>query len=810
MPIDIGKIGEVGGPTQEKIDSTAQTFIELLEAGGILNLDSNNALMVATRQSIDAIFSSITPYAKGAAGDWNGTTGTDDTIAIQAAFDEPNRDVYIPAGKRYRCTSTIILSIPKRIWGGGELVFTAGVFSAAGIQVTANDVTISDIILTNGSGVGSDAGNRQYGIEILANDSGVLGATIDSFQTGIAVRASGEFYNSRIIGCKIKNVWGVALEDRGDGIVVWGAQATIIGNIVSAKTGTDPRIGIHVERLADFRTTDAPHNDSLHTIGNNVIYGQFRRGIICEGCAHVAINANTVADSTWHAIGIVTGARAVVATGNTIIWTRKATDLQGDSWGPNRCPIIFYGDVRHCSAADNIIHVAPGGVAESYIRAVGTSFQNRPTDCVIRDNLCYCSALASFSVTSGTLGGGNQITTITIGATSLIAAPVAHTGSQSGTANAIATAITALAETSLYYALAIGSTVYIWAHRAGPLHNGQVLTVTPGGTATVGSVTNLSGGLVTNGFDVAGQAESILWEGNDVYGFSAKGWSGFGTKRPRVKGNLFDGIDVQATDGIQTSVATTFVDVRDNTIKNINGDGIEIANQSGAIIEGNLIENCVYGINLSGSTNSEATKNKFRGTFTARIRNATGTGNKVRDNEGQFIRQTFTFNPGPLVVGATENLDLAVPGLAFGDTVSVNLAYTLGGLELSWLILATDSLRITVKNPVPEPTRTLFTWNPALIAAGASVSTDITVTGAAFGDEVVASLAYALEGHILRAEVSAVDTVRVTLTNPTAGALPDLASSSSHAIYLRKWGSSIDRPNSSAHVLIVEKTGNLT
>lgn len=63
-------------------------------------------------------------------------------------------------------------------------------------------------------------------------------------------------------------------------------------------------------------------------------------------------------------------------------------------------------------------------------------------------------------------------------------------------------------------------------------------------------------------------------------------------------------------------------------------------------------------------------------------------------------------------------------------------------------------------------------WNPASIAAGGYESEDVTVPGAAIGDFVIAKLSTMLTNDMmLSAHVSATDTVRVVLFNPTVGAI---------------------------------------
>jgi hypothetical protein len=72
--------------------------------------------------------------------------------------------------------------------------------------------------------------------------------------------------------------------------------------------------------------------------------------------------------------------------------------------------------------------------------------------------------------------------------------------------------------------------------------------------------------------------------------------------------------------------------------------------------------------------------------------------------------------------------------------------------------------------------RASATWNPPSVADGANTSTTVTVTGAAVGNYARAAFSIAVPaGARLGAEVTAADTVTVTLFNNTGGAL-DLAS----------------------------------
>lgn len=68
-----------------------------------------------------------------------------------------------------------------------------------------------------------------------------------------------------------------------------------------------------------------------------------------------------------------------------------------------------------------------------------------------------------------------------------------------------------------------------------------------------------------------------------------------------------------------------------------------------------------------------------------------------------------------------------------------------------------------------------FTWDPPSLATGERTNTDVTVTGAAFGDFVVVCAPYSLQLMTVTASVSADDTITIRLLN-TTGSTINLAS----------------------------------
>lgn len=344
----------------------------------------------------------------GAVGD--GTT--DDTGAIQSVLTNSasGSTIFLPSGSAFRCTSGLTVPSGKRytITGSGELLFNStthltGSGRPTGLRILGSGTVLQGIRITNPNEIkgANTFGTSTYnqGIQVEANDIGIFGCTIDRWQQGITVEPNGEWANIRISGNHISNILGRGEgasdttsengEDGGDGIVVWGCQATITGNVVFAKAGADARIGIHTEELVTYEATPAVHSDAMVTISGNVIYGKFRRGIVSELVHQVAITGNTVADATWWAISFAGGdtpdeVDSGSITGNTILWTRLSTDNQGGAWNPPRAPIALYGGVKNAVVASNTIRVT--GTAPSAFVFNGTSSTRRSVDCTVTGN----------------------------------------------------------------------------------------------------------------------------------------------------------------------------------------------------------------------------------------------------------------------------------------------------------------------------------------------------------------------------------------------------------------------------------------
>lgn len=78
-------------------------------------------------------------------------------------------------------------------------------------------------------------------------------------------------------------------------------------------------------------------------------------------------------------------------------------------------------------------------------------------------------------------------------------------------------------------------------------------------------------------------------------------------------------------------------------------------------------------------------------------------------------------------------------------------------------------------------------WDPDAVADGTVTSTTVTVTGAKLGDFALASFSLAVAaGGILAAQVTAADTVTVTLFNKTGSSLDLAAGTLSAMVFTKK------------------------
>ena len=318
--------------------------------------------------------------------------GTDDTAAVQAAIDS-GETVIVPPGN-YICGGLTIGTKGQRIVGNGGRIIAKSTAGAPvrQIDVTADEVTLEGLILENPDEQTQNGSTRPAAIHIQANKARIAGNRLASYQDGIIVSSSGEYFGTAITGNHVLRVVGRSDESRGDGIVSWGADTLISGNYVTAKGWDegvgmqgDPRIGIHVENLGSLHIENSyRYEDNGAVITGNIVKGKFRRGIFSEGVAHTTIAGNEVASSTWYGIGVSGGAdtSSYVISSNTILYDRPSQDQTEFGATPAAIEVrSVNSDLRGVQVIGNSVEISGTGVG---VELIGQSSELR--DVVVSGN----------------------------------------------------------------------------------------------------------------------------------------------------------------------------------------------------------------------------------------------------------------------------------------------------------------------------------------------------------------------------------------------------------------------------------------
>lgn len=322
----------------------------------------------------------ITPEAFGAVGDGK----TDDTVAWHRAA-ESGRDIVAKAS--YLISDTIVLAkAGVQVTGGGRLIATRAMRDKPLLHSRADNCLIQGLRLDNPTESQAATGSIGIAIQISAHGCQIVGNVIDSFQNGIVISADGEYFDNVIRSNEVRNIIGAGAgpgdakspfgEDRGDGIVSWGSRTQIIDNQVSAKPGTDARIGIHVEGMGVYkRRRPTADDDSGAEIVGNTVRGPFRRGIANEGLSNVRISNNDLPGGyAWWGIAVTQSASNTEVSGNRITFDRTMDNLSGAAWSfwPAAIQIAGFGpdsSIGRVVVRDNVINVTRGGGA-------GIQYQN--------------------------------------------------------------------------------------------------------------------------------------------------------------------------------------------------------------------------------------------------------------------------------------------------------------------------------------------------------------------------------------------------------------------------------------------------
>lgn len=205
------------------------------------------------------------------------------------------------------------------------------------------------------------------------------------------------------------------------------------------------------------------------------------------------------------------------------------------------------------------------------------------------------SATASFRVTGGTLGLGNEVSTVQANGVNLMAAAVDHTGDNVTTAEAVAAAITGNTSTPNYTATADGDTITITAVAPGAAANGRVLAVAVGGDATVGSLVDFAGGED----EITSRIDNIRIDGVSV----VSGTIDYDTDNPTTAEAIADAItaSVSTPEYTAISVDELVVILASDAGTAANGRPVEITTANDFVVSPDT------GLVMSGGATSEDT-----------------------------------------------------------------------------------------------------------------------------------------------------------------------------------------------------------
>ncbi len=331
---------------------------------------------------------------KGAGIDPSGATSSLSAVSALIATAAEGDIFCVPSGAILAFDDTLTITNTRiTITGSGELRWTSGIATKAAVSIQAAHVTLDGLHITNPNELGATTGLRNYGVEIKAHNTIVRGCTIEKFQNGISNRSDGEWYNTQILNNRILEIVGVSLEDRGDGININGAAASVIGNVVTCKAGTQGRVGIHAEALGTSIVTPGPYDNAGITFSGNIVRGPFRRSCVFENISDGTITGNFFADALWWELALIR-TRSCVVSGNTMVRTASHETVGGSQ---AKAMIYVYGETQNCTVTGNALRLALGAMTGATITAfiagesgsVGSS--DWPTDCIVQGNNMFLS-----------------------------------------------------------------------------------------------------------------------------------------------------------------------------------------------------------------------------------------------------------------------------------------------------------------------------------------------------------------------------------------------------------------------------------
>ncbi|WP_373739905.1 hypothetical protein [Jeotgalibaca porci] len=257
---------------------------------------------------------------------------------------------------------------------GGKLLIGSGMGQNYALHVKGDGSIIDGLVMDNPLQVKSATGDRQAAIVISAHDVAVRNNRLSNMLHGVLVTAFGEWFNTKIqdnyildclgVGGGASDLTGDQGEDRGDGIVTWGASAIITGNIVTCKEGQDARIGIHCEGLNTYVPTPSAQDGKNFIMANNIVKGHFRRHLVYENCYNAIMDSNVCwGGASWWNIALPEAYDTVVSN-NVIYYDRTEADKSGQAWSPVRGVFGFLNGSDNISLNSNKILFSADAVGD--------------------------------------------------------------------------------------------------------------------------------------------------------------------------------------------------------------------------------------------------------------------------------------------------------------------------------------------------------------------------------------------------------------------------------------------------------------
>mgnify|MGYP003653372164 CR=1 FL=1 len=329
----------------------------------------------------------------GAVGDWNGTTGTDDSPAIQAAINSGAKSIFGNPSKSYLCDTQINISNKDILISGGQYVFN----SNNGFAYTSNNSStrfqLKDITLVSNTlnipAVAATAISAIWSGSISQNNQGCV------------------FSNVRITGNGTK-AWNV-------GINISNSPNNQLDNISIVNTAGQlyTEYGI---KIGGNSLTSIVSNSYISNVDNGIVFLPGAYNVIVDSC-HVT-SANTCIDFRYTTVGYGAilnvskcllypfnyGIKSTAVIAMTIDkcflqkqfnsnWTGVYVDQLGGVE-------VYESMITNCQFADNLglgfgswigINIVSGRVfsicENQFDSGVGTCIQITSTESIIKNNL---------------------------------------------------------------------------------------------------------------------------------------------------------------------------------------------------------------------------------------------------------------------------------------------------------------------------------------------------------------------------------------------------------------------------------------